>query len=99
MTLMPWKKCTPRQYRYKIIPKSIYAKLECATGGGGKALTEVGRTDFMCTESSKTQVHGTKNPSFTVCVCAGARTCPQAHAQGKCACVCVHMHALSCISI
>jgi len=40
--------------------------------------------DFMCTESSKTQVHGTRNPSFTVCVCVYA--CPQAHAQGKCAC-------------
>jgi hypothetical protein len=39
---MPWKKCTPRQYRYKIIPKSIYAKLECATEEKDKyALTEV----------------------------------------------------------
>jgi len=33
----------------------------------------------MCTESSKTEVPGTRNPSFTVCVCV-------------CVCVCVHAH-------
>ena len=41
----------------------------------------------MCTESSKTQVHGTRNPSFTVCVCVCVCECAHAcmHAQGKCA--------------
>jgi len=32
-------------------------------------LQKSGTTDFLCTESSTTQVHGTRNQSFTVCVC------------------------------
>jgi hypothetical protein len=47
----------------------------------------------MCTESSKTQVHGTRNPSFTVYVCVCVHAHKHAHRES------VHVCTHACIKL
>ena len=53
-------------------------------------LQKSGRTDFMCTESSKTQVHGTRNPSFIACVCVHKHSYRES--VHVCVCVCIKLY-------
>jgi hypothetical protein len=91
------EKCTPRQYRYKIITKSIYAKLECATEEKSNfALTEVWE-DCLCAQNQVKHRFMAQEIQASVCLCVCVcALMPTRTRTGK---VCICAYAYACIKL